>query len=452
MSQDLLTAAAVSSSPPLWQQLQACSRALQAVRGGQNHALALASVEPRLRAAAQALLFAVLREWGRTQAVRQHLVSRSPPPAVDALLCVGLALAIPDASAMYPMHTLVNQLVEAAKRDPATRAQSAFINACVRRFGREKSACLQVVAQLPQARWNHPEWWIKAVKLDHPQHWQAVLQASQQAAPMTLRVNRRRIDRETLQAHWLTAGVQSRAVGEDALVLAQARPVQALEGFAQAWFSVQDAGAQLAAPLLLEGLSAKSGKVLRVLDACAAPGGKTAHLLEHADVEVIALDIDAARCERITENLQRLGLHATVLCADAADPASWWDGQSFDAILLDAPCTASGIVRRHPDIPWLRRPSDLAGLAAQQTKLLQALWPLLGEGGHLLYCTCSLFRQEGENQVQAFLANNTQAHLLPSPGQLMPGIPSNNRSLSDNLQGEHDGFFYALLERRATGT
>jgi 16S rRNA (cytosine967-C5)-methyltransferase len=184
VNQDLLTAAAVSSSPPLWQQLQACSQALQAVRRGQNHTQALASVEPRLRAGAQALLFAVLREWGRTQAIRQHLVSRSPPPAVDALLCVGLALAIPDASAMYPMHTLVNQLVEAAKRDPATRAQAAFINACVRRFGREKTACLQAVAQKPQARWNHPEWWISAVKKDHPQHWQAILQASLLAAPM----------------------------------------------------------------------------------------------------------------------------------------------------------------------------------------------------------------------------------------------------------------------------
>jgi 16S rRNA (cytosine967-C5)-methyltransferase len=449
---DLLTAAAVGSSPPLWQQLQACSRALQAVRRGQNHALALAPIEPRLRAGAQALLFAVLREWGRTQAIRQHLVSRSPPPAVDALLCVGLALAIPDTSAMYPMHTLVNQLVEAAKRDPATRAQAAFINACVRRFGREKTACLHAVAQLPQARWNHPEWWIKAVKQDHAVHWQAILQASQLAAPMTLRVNRRHISRDALQARWLAAGVQSRALGEDALVLTQARPVQALEGFAQAWFSVQDAGAQLAAPLLLQGLSARAGQALRVLDACAAPGGKTAHLLERADVEVTALDIDAARCERITENLQRLGLQATVVCADAAEPASWWDGRPFDAILLDAPCTASGIVRRHPDIPWLRRPSDLASLAAQQAKLLKALWPLLAEGGHLLYCTCSLFRQEGLEQVQAFLANNTQAQLLPSPGQLMPGIASNSHSVSDNLQGEHDGFFYALLERRATGT
>lgn len=452
MSTAWLPASPTADSPPLWQQLQACSRALQAVRRGSNHAIALAAVEPRLRAAAQALLFAVLREWGRTQAVRQHLVSRSPPPAVDALLCVGLALAIPDESAMYPMHTLVNQLVEAAKRDPSTRAQSAFINACVRRFAREKSACLQAVADKPQARWNHPEWWIQAVKQDHAQQWQGILQTSLSAAPMAVRVNRRRMAREELQARWRGAGVPTQSIGEDGLLLQQARPVQALEGFAQGWFSVQDAGAQLAAPLLLQGLTSELRPKRRVLDACAAPGGKTAHLLERADLEVLALDIDAARCERISDNLQRLGLQASVRCADAAQPSSWWDGQAFDAILLDAPCTASGIVRRHPDIPWLRRQTDLAALAKQQKNLLQALWPLLAKGGHLLYCTCSLFKQEGLDQVQAFLANNTEAHLLPSPGQLIPGIPSNTCSLSDNLAGEHDGFFYALLERRATGT
>jgi 16S rRNA (cytosine967-C5)-methyltransferase len=440
------------SSPPLWQLLQSCSLALQAVRSGSNHAVALDKVAPHLRAASQALLFTVLREWGRTQAIRQYLVSRMPPPAVDALLCVGLALAMADESAMYPMHTLVNQLVEAAKRDPATRARAAFINACVRRFGREKSVCMQAVAQSQQARWNHPEWWIKAVKQDHTQDWQAILTHSMQAAPMVVRVNRKRMPREELQTKWLNAGVQTQLLGEDGLLLVQARPVQALEGFEQGWFSVQDAGAQLAAPVLLQGLTAKPQSVLRVLDACAAPGGKTAHLLEYADLDVLALDIDARRCERINANLQRLGLQATVVCADAAQTKTWWDGRPFDAILLDAPCTASGIVRRHPDIPWLRRNSDLATLANQQKTLLNALWPLLAEGGHLLYSTCSLFRQEGTDQIKAFLANNTQAVLLPSPGQLIPGIPTNTGSLSDNLSGEHDGFFYALLERKAKGT
>ncbi len=438
-------------SPPLWQQLRACSQALQAVKQGSNHSLALNKVEPRLRAGVQALLFAVLREWGRTQAIRQYLVNRQPPPAVDALLCIGLALSIPDDSAMYPAHTLVNQLVEAAKRDPATRAQAAFINACVRRFGREKASCLQSVSNQLPARWNHPAWWIKAVQHDHPHDWSTLLQASLQPAPMAVRVNRREIPREALQHAWQEQGVASQAIGEDGLLLQQARAVQALPGFAQGWFSVQDAGAQLAAQLLLQVAKPRGASNLRVLDACAAPGGKTAHMLEIADMDLLALEIDAQRCELIHQNLQRLGLQASVKCADAALPETWWDGRLFDAILLDAPCTASGIVRRHPDIPWLRRQTDIAALANQQKALLNALWPLLAPGGHLLYCTCSFFKQEGVEQIEAFRSNNTDVVLLPSPGQLIPGKASNTRTLSDNLIGEHDGFFYALLQRQAAG-
>ena len=438
-------------SPPLWQQLQACSVALQAVKQGSNHSQALDKVEPRLRAGAQALLFAVLREWGRTQAIRQYLVQRQPPPAVDALLCLGLALSLPDESAMYPAHTLVNQLVEAAKRDHSTKAQAAFINACVRRFGREKTACLQAVSHQLPARWNHPGWWIKAVQHDHPQDWTSVLQASLHPAPMAVRVNRRKMSRDALQQEWQDHGLTTRQIGEDGLLLDQARAVHALPGFAQGWFSVQDPGAQLAAQLLLQAAKPQGSNGMRVLDACAAPGGKTAHLLEMADMDLLALEIDARRCDLINQNLHRLGLKATVKCADAALPNTWWDGQAFDAILLDAPCTASGIVRRHPDIPWLRRQTDIAGLAAQQKALLNALWPLLAPGGHLLYCTCSLFRQEGIEQIEAFRSNNTDAVLLPSPGQLIPAKVSNSQTLSDNLRGEHDGFFYALLQRQAAG-
>ena len=451
MTRDSQVTSPPIESPPLWQQLQACAQAVQAVRQGSNHSLALDKVPPRLRAGVQALLFAVLREWGRTQALRQHLVQRQPAPAVDALLCVGLALLVPDAAGMYPAHTLVNQLVEAAKRDRNTQAQAAFINACVRRFTREKNACLQVVNQQLSARWNHPAWWIQAVQQDHPDDWPALLQASLQPAPMAVRVNRRQITREALQQHWLDNGVHSQPVGEDGLLLQQARSVQLLPGFAQGWWSVQDPAAQLAAALLLQAPGASVNKKRRVLDACAAPGGKTAHMLEMADVELLALEIDAHRCDLVTQNLNRLGLQASVQCADAATPSSWWDGRLFDAILLDAPCTASGIVRRHPDIPWLRRPSDIAGLAAQQKTLLNTLWPLLAPGGHLLYCTCSVFRQEGVEQIETFRANNTDAVLHPSPGQLIPGKASNSHTLSDNLRGEHDGFFYALLQRSATG-
>ena len=437
-----------SLSPPLWQQLQGCSLALQAVLQGRNHAQALLLVETKLRPAAQALLFAVLRQWGRTLAVKKQLVQRQATAPANALLCVGLALAMSDENAMYPAHTLVSQLVEAAKRNSATKAQAAFINACVRRFLREREDLIAKTDNIPSAKWNAPDWWIQALQKDHPQEWQAILHASLQAAPMSVRVNTRIVSRADLQEEWAEQGIQAQPFGDVGLVLEQARPVHKLPGFEQGWWSVQDAGAQLAAPLMLNGLQVANGQRLRVLDACAAPGGKTAHLLEMADVDVLALDIDVQRCQRIDENLRRLKLTARVQAADAAHPATWWDGQTFDAILLDAPCTASGIVRRHPDIPWLRRASDLAGLAQQQKALLKALWPLLKPGGRLLYCTCSLFLQEGQVQIDSFLGNNTQARLLPSPGQLKPGKSANQAGVLDNDFRDHDGFFYALLERR----
>ena len=435
-------------APPLWRQLQACAGALQMVVEGKNHSHALASVSPALRPAAQALLFAVLRHWETTQAVRDLLVKRAPPAPVNALLCTGLGLLLLGTEAMYPAHTLVSQLVEAAKHHPQMRAQASFINACVRRFLREEKALMHQALQGLPAQWNFPLWWIKRVQRDYPNEWQGILQASQQAAPMSLRVNRRKIGRDALQQQWAEQGILADAVGEDGLVLRQAKPVQAIEGFAQGWCSVQDAAAQLAVPLLLKGLLARKGKRLQVLDACAAPGGKTAHMLEYADADVWALDIDAQRCERIQENLLRLGLQAKVVCADVADTPNWWTGQLFDAVLLDAPCTASGIVRRHPDIPLLRRESDIAALVKEQRRLLDALWPLLAPGGRMLYCTCSLFRDEGQYQIDSFLARNTQAVMRPSPGHLMPGKAANAAGLLDNAASSSDGFFYAVLEQR----
>ena len=434
-------------APPLWRQLQACAGALQMVVEGRNHSQALSAVAPALRPAAQALLFAVLRHWETTQAVRNLLAKRAPSAPVNALLCTGLGLLLLGNEAMYPVHTLVSQLVEAAKHQPQTRAQASFINACVRRFLREEKALMDQALQGLPAQWNFPLWWIKRVQRDYPIDWQIILQASQQAAPMGLRVNRRKISRESLQQLWAEKGILADAVGEDGLVLRQAQPVQAIEGFSQGLCSVQDAAAQLAVPLLLKGLQARKGERLRVLDACAAPGGKTAHLLEYGDVDVWALDIDAQRCERVQENLQRLGLQAKVVCADVADSTAWWTGQLFDAILLDAPCTASGIVRRHPDIPLLRRESDVTALVKEQRRLLDALWPLLAPGGRMVYCTCSVFRDEGQHQIDSFLARNTQALLRPSPGHLLPGMAANPSGLLDNAARGHDGFFYAVLEQ-----
>ncbi|CAM3474502.1 16S rRNA (cytosine(967)-C(5))-methyltransferase RsmB [Paracidovorax anthurii] len=438
----------------LWRQLDAVADALLAVRGGQSGTAAMAAVDPALRAGVQALLFQALRQLGRAEALRALLAPRRPKPRVDALLCTALALGWAPELAPYEPFTLVNQAVEAAKRHPATRGQAAFVNACLRRFLRERDALVAATDADPVARWNHPAWWIDRLRQDHPGHWQQILHANNGHAPMALRINRQKVDHVAYLAALSAIDLVANGVGDAGVVLQTPQPVQRLPGFAEGWVSVQDLAAQQAAPLLLAGLDL--ARPLRVLDACAAPGGKTAHLLEYAGaaspVRVTALEIDPVRSTRIDETLQRLGLRAQVLVADAGRPQDWWQdasgGEPFDAILLDAPCTASGIVRRHPDVRWLRRPSDIAQLAGQQARLLATLWPLLRPGGRLLYCTCSVFRAEGEDQVQAFLANNTDADLLPSPGHLLPAEPGNGGDVPENRSGEHDGFFYALLGKR----
>lgn len=416
------------------------------MRRGESTGTSLPRVAGELRAGAQALAFHALRQLGRAEALRKQLAKRPPPPEADALLCTALALAWREDTAPYPPFTLVDQAVEAAKRDAATRQQANFINACLRRFLRERDALVAATDADPVARWNHPRWWIDRLRKDHPQHWERILGENNTPAPMTLRVNTHRISREPLRDLLAAGHVAAQPVGAHGLLLDKPRPVDAIPGFADGLWSVQDAGAQLAAELVVPGLAADA----RILDACAAPGGKTAHLCELAPrARVLALDVDPVRCERIHQNLQRLGLQAEVRAADAGDPAAWWDGQPYDAILLDAPCTASGIVRRHPDVRWLRRESDIAQLAAQQKRLLTALWPLLAPGGRLVYCTCSVFRAEGEQQVQAFLAHNSTALLQPGPGHLLPRSSSGGGTVPDNQPSDHDGFFYAVLQKSA---
>ncbi|MFC5496311.1 16S rRNA (cytosine(967)-C(5))-methyltransferase RsmB [Caenimonas terrae] len=431
---------------PLWRQLQAAASVVAAVRQGESTTPALARLDPALRPAAQALAFHALRNLGRAEALRHQLARRSPPPAADALLCTALALSWNPQDTPYEAFTLVDQAVEAAKREPATRGQANFINACLRRFLRERDALLAATDRDPVARWNHPLWWIKRLQADHPQHWQDILRASNAQAPMTLRVFERKLPRAEYLKMLEEAQMPASPVGRYGVMLHRPRPVHDIPGFDTGLVSVQDAAAQLAAPLLLDGL-ASPGRRLRVLDACAAPGGKTAHLLEIADAEVTALDVDPARCERIHDTLRRIELDANVVAADAAQPAAWWDGKPFDAILLDAPCTASGIVRRHPDVRWLRRESDIAQLAAQQARLLDALWPLLAPGGRLLFCTCSVFRAEGEAQMQTFVAHNKDAFLRPAPGHFLPQSGAKGNGVPDNPESDHDGFFYALLEK-----
>lgn len=442
-----MAATAPASAPAtpiaLWQQLQASARLLREVRAGRSLATLLPGVPAHLRPAVQAQIFHVLRWLGTAQAVRRQLARQAPAPAVDALLCTALALLLPAGQQAYEGFTLVNQSVEAAKRDPATRRSAGFVNACLRRFLGQTAALLAQAEATDEGRWNHPAWWVRQLRQDHPAHWQAILQAGQYAAPMDLRVNPLHSSAAAYLQHLHAANLPAKALGGNAIRLHKAVPVSALPGFAQGMVTVQSATAQKAAPLLL-GAGLPTGA--RVLDACAAPGGKTGHLLELCpQAEVLALDIDAQRSARTQDTLARLQLRAKVQVADAGQVADWWDGRPFDAILLDAPCSASGIVSRHPDVRWLRRASDIAQLASEQDRLLHALWPLLKPGGRLLYCTCSVFAQEGRARIAAFTRAHADAMPLPSPGHILP-TPDTADAARLVLD---DGFFYALLQKTA---
>lgn len=432
---------------PLWRQLQSTALVIAMVRQGVSGSQAIEKVSPDLRPGVQALAFEVWRNLGRAEAIRRLIVSKVPKPAVDALLCVALALIWSRKSRYYDEFTLVNQLVEAAKRSTATKMQANFLNACLRRFLRERESLIQHTDQDPVARWNHPLWWIRRIQVEYPEHWQFILEAANGHPPMTLRVNQRRISGHDYLQTLKDFGLKGALGGWGEIYLSEGLPVSRIPGFEEGLVSVQDAAAQRAAPLLVDGISDHG--TLRILDACAAPGGKTGHLLECLDCDVVALEIDSKRSSRIAENLSRLGLQgATVVTADAAQPQAWWDGNLFDAILLDAPCTASGIVRRHPDIRWLRRETDIDQLSAQQGKLLQTLWALLRPGGRLLYCTCSIFQAEGSQQVESFVVHNSDAEMRSAPGHLLPGIAPKSGVLSDNLTCDHDAFYYALLQKR----
>lgn len=445
-----------TGSVPLWRQLSATAQCLALIRHGQSGTAVMAGVASDIRSAVHALLFHVLRELGRAQALRDALVQRKPTPDVDALLCCALALSCGEMEGAYTSFTLVNQAVEVAKNDKKMRAKASFINGCLRRFIREKDDLLNAVAGHAQAQWNHPLWWIDQLKKDFPHDWEAILAAGNRRPPLTLRVNTTQCSVGDYVAALDQQGVEYVRVGAFGVQLSTSVAVEELPGYVQGWFSVQDAVAQLAAPFLLDALVAVESP--RVLDACAAPGGKTAHLLEyaaavqHKKIQVTALEIDEKRVGRIHENLSRLHLAADVVVADACKPDTWGlqleNMQGWDGILLDAPCTASGIGRRHPDIRWLRRSSDVMQLAAEQRKLLHTLWPLLKPGGYLLYCTCSLFKAEGEQQVQGFLAQQPSACLLPSAGHLLPVAHHPSGVFVGGDIGDHDGFFYALFQKK----
>ncbi len=437
-----------SSTPslPLAQLLDRTAAAVQAVREGTSLNDALARCPASARPGTQALSFLVLRRLGSALAARSRLVAKTPAPAVDALLLSALALLWPAESAPYAAHTVVNQAVAAMRGRQS--AAAGFVNAVLRRFLRERETIVDALRDDPVAVHNHPLWWIERLQLDWPEHWAALIAADNRQPPMTLRVNARRTTAPAYLDRLAQQGMSGQAFGSHTVVLDHPLPVFRLPGFDVGEVSVQDAAAQLAAPLLLHGGLPQGA---RVLDACAAPGGKTAHLLELADLDVLALDSDADRLRRVEDTLRRLSLHARLQCADAGDPSAWWDGRPFDAILLDAPCSASGIVRRHPDIRWLRRPQDIDALARTQARLLDALWPVLRPGGSLLYCTCSVFKAEGQSQSDAFLQRHPDAAVVrqpPSPGHLLP-LPDNDASQSDApwTGASPDGFYFSLLQK-----
>ncbi len=440
-----MAAPAPTAALPLARLLGHAADALAAVRGGRSLNDALARCPAPARPGTQAISFHALRWLGAAEVVRRRLAPKTPPPEVDALLLVALALLWPPGGPPYLEHVLVDQAVAATRRRAPQGA--GFVNAVLRRFGRERDAIVAAALADPLARYNHPAWWLERLRTDWPDRWQDIADADNTHPPMTLRVNVRRTTPaaylEMLSAH----GIAATRLAAAAISLARPMPVTQLPGFGEGLVSVQDAAAQRAAPLLL-GRPLAAGA--RVLDACAAPGGKTAHLLELAELDLLALDRDADRLARVDATLARLGLAAETRVADASAPETWWDGRPFDAILLDAPCSASGIVRRHPDVRWLRRAGDLATLAATQARLLDALWPLLAPGGRLLYCTCSVFLCEGSAQIDAFLQRRGDAVLAaspPSPGQLLPLPDNRETTTSPPVREAADGFYLALLEK-----
>ncbi len=392
------------------------------------------------RALIQELAYGTLRFLGQLRALVRHLADRPlSDPSVEALLWVALYQLIHTGA---PQHAVVDGAVQATARLKKSSARG-LTNAILRNFIRRRDALLAAVAQEDEARYSYPQWWIDRVRSEYGGRATSILDNGNARPPLTLRVNRRAMSRDAYVDALAAHGIAASPVGEAGVILAEPRIVTGLPGYAEGAFVVQDAGAQLAAPLLgvVDGM--------RVLDACAAPGGKTTHLAELAALELVALDIDAVRIERVAQNLARLGLAARMVVADAADTGSWWDRVSFDRILIDAPCTASGVVRRHPDGKWLRRESDIEAFGNQQQRLLDALWPCLARGGTLLYTTCSIFRAENDERIAAFVAGHDDvlrqplrlpAEIWHDDGQLLPSEPG--------AEHNQDGFFYALLQKK----
>jgi 16S rRNA (cytosine967-C5)-methyltransferase len=421
--------------------LLGAANAVAQVRAGVTLPQALATAfgvtaaSPQARGAIQDIAYRTMRQLGRSEALLSLMTSKAPePPMLASLLCCALSLIDTPAGATPPYEefTVVDQAVTVATSHPDLAHAKGMVNAVLRRFLRERAELVGSVLKQPVAQWNYPQWWIDAAKTAYPRDWEAILAAGNEQPPLTLRVNQRKTTVPAYLQMLEQAGIKAAQIGPSAVRLDKAIGVTLIPGFEQGLVSVQDAGAQLAAPLL----DVQDG--MRVLDACAAPGGKTCHILELAEVDMTAVDADPKRLLRIEENLQRLGQSATLKAFDAQTRV-WWDGQQFDRILADVPCTASGIVRRHPDIRWLRRKGDSLQLATLSGKILDNLWQMLRPNGKLLFVTCSLWPQESEAQAAAFAVRHN-ALRLDAPGQLLPTGAAGQ---------DHDGLFYALFQKNA---
>lgn len=420
------------------------ARALHAVGRGSSLDQALAkfvgtpnSDQDREPAFARALCYESLRHGCSSAALLAQMSTRPPKPMIAALLRAALTELRFLAT---PVHAAVAESVAAARILDSGAA--GFVNALLRRFLRERDTLEAAIQESPEASLEHPRWLIEQLRRDWPEQFEAICAGANQAAPMWLRVDPRQGSREQYQAELAASGIQCSAplAPSQALLLEHAVAVERLPGFAQGRASVQDAAAQHVVTVV----DAKPGQ--RVLDACAAPGGKSAALAEQvAELDLTVIERDAQRCGRLRDTLQRCRVQARLLIADAADTHQWWDGIAFDRILIDAPCTGTGVIRRHPDIKFLRRESDVSALVKEQSRLLDALWPLLAPGGRLTYATCSVLSRENQAQIAAFCQRTPSAHALPL---CLPGfLPSGDGVQCLPGSAGQDGFFYATLRR-----
>jgi len=386
--------------------------------------------------------YGVLRTLPRQEALAGALLHRPLKRAdrdLEALILIGLYQLT---DTRIPAHAAVAATVDAARTMGKSWAP-ALVNALLRRFQRERERLLDLSDPAPEVRWLFPRWLLERLRTAWPQHWREIIAASNSRAPMTLRVNRTKTTRAHYGQRLAGVGLTARPTQDSADGLTMERPVATadLPGFADGLVSVQDAGAQLAAELL----DAQPGE--RVLDACAAPGGKSAHLLERArgNLDLTTLDIDPVRLEQVRLNLRRLSLSARTVQGDATAPNGAWAQTRYHRILLDAPCSATGVIRRHPDIKWLRRDSDVSALGDLQARMLDTLWPLLVPGGTLLYATCSLLPEENEGQIRAFLGRRDDVRARPPEAVWGVARPCGRQTLP--REGGPDGFYYAVLEK-----